>query len=176
MYDPLQQELASAQEWLTKEYGQIHTGRATPLLLDGITIEAYGMMQPLKNVASISIEDPKTLRVVPWDKGQIKDIERSLYASDLGFSIVVDDAGIRVITPLLTTERRTQLIKIAKQYLEDSRITVRKARESMLTTLKDAKLPEDALARAKEEVQKQVDATNAALDGLFKKKEAEILQ
>lgn len=177
MYDlqPLKQEIIQAQEWLTKEYGQIHTGRATPALLDGINVEAYGSFQPLKNVASVSIEDPKTLRVVPWDKSQIKDIERALHASDLGFSIAVDDAGVRVITPMLTTDRRAQLVKIAKQYLEDSRITVRKVRESALTQLKEQKLPEDTFTRAKDEVQKIIDGANDALDALFKKKEAEIL-
>ena len=172
----LKQELGQAQEWLSKEYSQIHTGRAAPALLDGVMVEASGATQPLKNVASISIEDPKTLRVVPWDKGQIKDIERALYASDLGFSIAVDDAGIRAITPMLTADRRTQLVKVAKQYLEDARITVRKARESALTAIKDAKLPEDTFTRGKDEVQKLVDGANVALDALFKKKEAEILQ
>ena len=113
---------------------------------------------------------------MPWDKGQIKDIERALYASDLGFSIAVDDAGIRAITPMLTADRRTQLVKVAKQYLEDARITVRKARESALTAMKDAKLPEDTFTRGKDEVQKLVDGANVALDALFKKKEAEILQ
>src|ERR1700744_3960332 len=103
MYDlnPFKQEAKQAQEWLAKEYSQIHTGRAAPALLDGVMVEAYGSLQPLKNVASTTIEDPKTLRVVPWDKGQIKDIERALHTSDLGFSIAVDDSGIRVIIPAL---------------------------------------------------------------------------
>ncbi len=105
MYDlhPFKQEAKQAQEWLAREYSQIHTGRAAPALLDGVNVESYGSFQPLKNVASVSIEDPKTLRIVPWDKSQIKDIEKALYASDLGFSIAVDDAGIRVIIPALTT-------------------------------------------------------------------------
>jgi len=177
MYDlnPFKTELAQGQEWLTQQYSQIHTGRAAPALLDGVNIEAYGSFQPLKNVASTTIEDPKTLRVVPWDKGQIKDIERSLYASNLGFSIVVDDAGIRVIVPALTTETRMNLVKIAKERLEDGRITIRKARESILTTLKNDGLPEDAMRNAKEEVQKLTDAANAVLEMLFKKKETEIL-
>jgi ribosome recycling factor len=173
--ESLKQEIKHTEEWLSKEYSQLHTGRAAPVLLDGVQIESYGTLQPLKNVASVSIEDPKTLRLIPWDKGQIKDIERSLYASNLGFSIAVDDAGIRVIIPALTTESREKLAKIGKERLEDARITIRKAREGMLGTLKDADLPEDTLKRAKDEVQKLVDAANLTLEGIFKKKETEIM-
>jgi ribosome recycling factor len=177
MYDinPFKQEIKQAQEWLSKEYSQIHTGRAAPALLDGVMVEAYGATQPLKNVASTTIEDPKTLRVVPWDKGQIKDIERGLYAADLNFSIAVDDSGIRVIIPALTTESRQKLVKIAKERLEEARITVRKARESALNDFKEAKLPEDMMRNAKDDVQAIVDAANNDLESLFKKKETEIL-
>lgn len=164
-----------AETWLSKEYSQIHTGRAAPALLDGVVLEVYGSFQPLKNVASTTIEDPKTLRVNPWDKGQIKDIERSLHAANLGFSIAVDDSGIRVIIPALTTETRMHLVKIAKERLEDARITVRKARESMLNSLKDAGLSEDMMRGAKDDLQKLVENANNSLEALFKKKETEIL-
>ena len=170
----LKRELTQTQEWLSREYAQIHTGRANPVLLDGVSVEAYGMMSPLKNLASIAIEDPKTLRVAPWDRNQIKDIERALHAANLGFSISPDDAGVRVIIPALTTETREKLVKLAKERLEDARIAVRKARESMLSDLKEQSLPEDTHIRAKEEVQKQIDATNSALEDIFKKKESEI--
>jgi ribosome recycling factor len=177
MYDlqPLKNEVKQAAEWLAREYSQIHTGRAAPGLLDGVQVEAYGSIQPLKNTASISIEDPKTLRVLPWDKSVIKDAERALHAANLGFSVVVDDAGIRVIIPALTGETRERLVKIAKERLEDARITVRKAREAMLTSLKDQSLPEDVLKGAKDDVQEIVDAANADLESIFKKKEADIL-
>lgn len=173
--DAFKKEATQAQEWLSKEYSQLHTGRANPVLLDGVMVEAYGMMSPLKNVASINIEDPKTLRVAPWDKNQIRDIERALHAANLGFSISPDDAGVRVIIPALTTETREKLVKIAKERLEDARITVRKARESILGQLKEQALPEDTFIRAKDEVQKLVDAANTALEQLFKKKELEVL-
>lgn len=172
--DAFKNEAKHAEEWLTKEYSQIHTGRAAPALLDGVQVEAYGAFQPLKNVASISIEDPKTLRVSPWDKSQIKDIERALYASNLGFSIAVDDAGVRVIIPALTTETRNNLVRIAKDRLEDARITIRKAREEMLNDLKDQKLPEDTFRNAKDDLQKLVEGANDVLEAGFKRKEAEI--
>lgn len=173
--DSFKQEAKGAEEWLSKEYSQIHTGRANPALLDGVHVESYGSLQPLKNTASISIEDPKTLRVVPWDKSLNKDIERALHEANLGFSITVDDAGVRVIIPALTTETRSKLVKIAKERMEDARITVRKAREAILGDLKGQNLPEDTFVRTKEEVQKLVDSANANLESLFDKKESEIL-
>ncbi|MCC7436599.1 ribosome recycling factor [Candidatus Nomurabacteria bacterium] len=173
--DSFKKEAKQTEEWLSKEYSQIHTGRANPALLDGVHVESYGSMQPLKNTASISIEDPKTLRVIPWDKSLNKDIERALHEANLGFSITVDDAGVRVIIPALTTETRTRLVKIAKDRMEDARIAIRKARESMLNDLKEESLPEDTFIRAKEEVQKLVDSANANLEALFGKKESEIL-
>lgn len=177
MYDlqPFKTEAAQAEGWLSKEYSQIHTGRAAPALLDGVMIEAYGSFQPLKNVASTTIEDPKTLRVVPWDKNQIKDIERALHAANLGFSIGVDDAGVRVIIPALTTETRNTLVKIAKERLEDARITIRKAREGMLNALKDQSLSEDMMRGAKDDLQKFVETANNSLEAMFKKKENDIL-
>lgn len=172
--DKFKTEAKQADEWLIKEYSQIHTGRAAPALLDGVQVESYGAFQPIKNLASITIEDPKTLRVVPWDKSAIKDIERSLHAANLGFSIAVDDAGVRVIIPALTSETRLQLVKIAKDKLEDARITVRKAREAMLDTLKAQSLPEDTFHKAKEELQKLVDGANTTLETTFARKESDI--
>lgn len=172
--DKFKAEAKQADEWLVKEYSQIHTGRAAPALLDGVQVESYGAWQPIKNVASITIEDPKTLRVAPWDKSQIKDIERALHAANLGFSIAVDDLGVRVIIPALTTETRNQLAKIAKDKLEDARITIRKAREAQLDALKSADLPEDTFHKAKDELQKLVDAANATLEATFARKEGEI--
>jgi ribosome recycling factor len=177
MYDlnTLKTETKQAAEWLSREYSQIHTGRASPTLLDGVQVEVYGSLQPLKNAAGISIEDPKTLRVLPWDKSVIKDAERALHAANLGFSIAVDDAGIRVIIPALTGETREKLVKIAKEKLEDARITVRKAREAMLGVLKDKKLPEDVHKQAKDEVQDIIDMANTDLEAIFKKKETDII-
>ncbi len=173
--DSFKQEAKATEEWLSKEYSQIHTGRANPALLDGVLVEAYGNLSPLKNNASISIEDPKTLRVIPWDKSLNKPIEKSLHEANLGFSIALDDAGVRVIIPALTTETRQKLVKVAKERLEDARIAIRKAREAILTDLKDQALPEDTFVRAKEEVQKLVDGANANLEAVFNKKETEIL-
>lgn len=172
-------ELKKAEEFLSKEYSQLSTGRASPMVLDGVSVEVYGAYQPIKNVASVSIEDPKTLRIAPWDKGQIKSIEKAILTSNLGLSVMSDDAGIRVIFPQLTTETRTTLVKVLKEKLEDARITVRREREGVWDDIqakeKTAEMTEDEKFRAKDDLQKIVDETNANLERIFEKKEKEVL-
>jgi ribosome recycling factor len=107
-------EMKKVEEFLSKEYTQLNTGRASPMVLDGIAVEVYGAFQPIKNVASVSIEDPKTLRVSPWDKSQVKAIEKAIMASNIGLSVATDESGLRVIFPQLTTETRQNLVKILK--------------------------------------------------------------
>ncbi len=172
-------ELKKVGEFLGKEYSQLNIGRASPMVLDGVNVESYGQRVPLKNVASVSIEDPKTLRVAPWDKGQIKDIEKAIQASNLGLSVATDDMGIRVIFPQLTTESRQSLVKVLKEKLEEQRITVRRERERIWEDVqakeKEGKLTEDEKFRAKEELQKIVTEINGILEASFEKKQREVL-
>jgi ribosome recycling factor len=128
-FSQFKNELKKVEEFLSKEFSQLNIGRASPMVLDGVTVESYGNYGPIKNVASVNIEDPKTLRIVPWDKNQIKAIEKAIQAANLGLSVATDDAGIRVLFPQLTTETRQTLVKVLKQKLEESRITVRQERE-----------------------------------------------
>ncbi|MFM7088720.1 MAG: ribosome recycling factor, partial [Candidatus Paceibacterota bacterium] len=90
-------ELKKVEDFLAKSYSELNIGRASPIVLDSVLVESYGMKQPIKNVASVAIEDPKTLRINPWDKSVIKEIERSIQAANLGLSTAVDEAGLRVI-------------------------------------------------------------------------------
>ncbi|PIR68098.1 ribosome recycling factor [Candidatus Nomurabacteria bacterium CG10_big_fil_rev_8_21_14_0_10_35_16] len=172
-------ELKKVEDFLSKEYGQLNVGRASPMVLDGISIESYGSRIAVKNVASISIEDPKTLRIIPWDKSQIKDIEKVIISSNLGLSVATDDAGIRVIFPQLTTETRQSLVKVLKEKLEESRITVRKEREAVWDDIqnqeKNGKMTEDEKFRAKDELQKIIDEVNKNLEAIFTKKEKEVM-
>src|SRR3989338_7394275 len=124
-------EIKKIGDFLAKEYSQLNIGRASPMVLDGVSVESYGSRVPLKNVANISIEDPKTLRVAPWDKNQIKEIEKAIAGANLGLSVATDDLGIRVIFPQLTTETRQNLVKVLKEKLEEQRITVRRERETI---------------------------------------------
>jgi ribosome recycling factor len=169
------EELKKVEEFLGKTYRELNIGRATPMVLDSISIESYGTMQPLKNVASVSVEDPKTLRINPWDKGQIKAIEKAISVADLGLSTAVDDTGLRVVFPQLTTENREKLIKVIKEKLEDARITVRQERQHVLDEMAKAEMTEDEEKRAKDELQKIIDEVNKNLEDKFKKKEQEVL-
>src|SRR5690348_4333207 len=110
-------EVKKVGDFLNKEYSQLNIGRASPMVLDGVTVESYGSRVPLKNVASVSIEDSKTLRVSPFDKNQVKDIEKAIAAANLGLSVATDELGARVIFPQLTTETRQKLVKVLKDKL-----------------------------------------------------------
>ncbi len=174
-FSEFKQNLKKVEEWLGREYGNVHTGRAIPMILDNISVESYGSQMPLKNVGSISIEDPKTLRVVPWDKSLVKEIERAIAAANLGLSTGSDNEGVRIIFPQLTTETRQRLVKALKEKFEEARISVRKERDEVLSSMKSANLPEDDMFRAKEEVQKHVDEANLKLEAVFEKKEREVM-
>lgn len=172
-------ELKKVGGFLSKEYNQLNIGRASPMVLDGISVESYGTFLPIKNVASVSIEDPKTLRIAPFDKTQIKGIEKAIIASNLGLSVATDDMGIRVIFPQLTTDTRKTLVKVLKEKLEEQRIAVRRERETILSDIeakeKGGSMTEDEKFRAKEELQKIVNETNSNLEAIFEKKEREVM-
>ena len=171
----LQNKLQEANEWFKKELGTLRTGRASLIILDGIHIDSYGTKTPLNQVANISIEDPKTIRITPWDKGQIQDIERAIAIADLGISTSADGVGIRVIFPDMTTERRIEISKLADAKLEEGKIRVRQIRESAINDIKSDDLSDDDSAKAKEDVQKAIDDTNKEFDSIAKIKKEEII-
>jgi ribosome recycling factor len=175
-FQPFKDRLKGADEWLKKELSALRTGQATPAILDLIQVESYGTKVPIKEIGNISVEDAKTLRISPWDPSSIKDIERAITTSNLGLSVQVDDTGLRVLFPLLTSERRDGLIKVAKEKLEESKISIRKERERALKELdKDGTLNEDMVKKLKSEIQKLVDEANKKLDEIKSRKEIEIL-
>ena len=172
-------EIKKIEEFLGREYSQLNIGRASLAILDSIQVDSYGARVPLKNIASISIEDPKTLRVAPWDKSQIKEIEKAVVSANLGLGVGADDAGVRVVFPQLTGETRAKLVKVLSAKLEESRISVRREREGIWedvqTKEKEGKMTEDEKFRAKDELQKIVDEANRNLEELFKRKEKEVM-
>jgi len=161
-------------EWLVKEFSTLRTGRATPALLDGVLVASYGTRVPIEQVGSVGVEDPRTLRVSIWDTSQIKSVEKSIIDADLGLSVMADEKGLRIVFPELTGERREQIMKIAKNKLEEARVSVRAARDEAMRKLEAAELAEDDEFRAKEDLQKRVDDGNRLLQGLFESKENEI--
>ncbi len=179
-FSNLKTRIKETEEWLRHEYTGIRTGRATPSLLDGVQVESYGAMQPIAHVASISIEGPKALKISPWDKSVTKAIESGLRASNLGISVAVDGSDVRVNFPDLTSESRQKFVKIAKDLLEQARITLRGEREKVWNDIvakeKEGTVSEDEKFRLKDEMQKLVDEAGKNLEGLFGKKEKEITE
>lgn len=177
-FSSLDSGIAAAKEWLQGEYQGIRTGRATPSLLDGIQVPAYGSLMKLNQVAAVSMEDPRTLRVTPFDHSVSKDIEKAIRDADFGVGIGADERGVRVSFPDLTSERRTQLLKLAKDKMEQARVSIRKARDEVWSDLqaqtREGTVSEDDKFRLKEQMEKAVTAGNEAVEALFKKKEAEI--
>jgi ribosome recycling factor len=174
----LKANLEGTSEWLQKEYQGLRTGRATPTLLDIIHVDAYGSRTPLKQVASVSTEDARTLRVSPYDASLTKDIERAIVAADLGVGTSVADTSIRIIFPELTSERREEIIKVAKHKLEEARKTLRAHRDEIWSDIqkkeKESEITEDDKFRLKDELQNLVDEANNKLELIFYKKEQEI--
>ncbi len=177
-FSKLTANVKETEEWLQREFSNIRTGRATPTLLDSVKPEIYGARTPIQQVASVTIEDARTLRIVPWDKSIAKDIERAINDADFGVSVAVDDQGLRVIFPMLTAERRTQLQKIAGEKAEQAKVTLRGHRTDALKELdaaeKEGGMGQDDLKRLKDEVQKLIDKGGEAIETLMKKKQDEI--
>jgi len=173
-FSTLKQEFSTITDWLQKEFSQISTGRANPALLDSINVETYGTFQPIKNIASITIEEARTLRISPWDKGIMKDIETAIRDSGLPLSVTGDSSGIRVSVPQLTAESKLSLVKLCKEKMEDARVKVRLARQTTDKDITETEKAEDDAFRAKEELQKHVDEANNKLEELFTKKETDI--
>ena len=170
--------ITEIEEWLVKELGTIRTGRATPAILDSVRVESYGARLPISNVAGITLEDARTIRITPWDKAVVKDIEKAISADNLGLSLSVDDKGIRVIFPELTSERRAGLLKLLKSKHEEARVSLRKVRDEIWDDIqdkeKDGAMSEDDKFRGKDEMQKMVDNSNKKFDDLVEKKTKEI--
>jgi len=178
-FSPFKKQLAGVEEWLKKEYQQIRTGQASPAVLDNVRVEVYGAPMGLKELASVTIEGARTIRISPWDKKQGKDIEKAIAAANLGLSVVVDDQGLRAIFPELTTDRRTEIAKVAKDKLEDARQNVRQYRDVVVKDLttkeKEGGMGKDDAFRLRGEAQKMVDEANKKLEEIYAKKEKEVL-
>lgn len=166
-------------EWLKSEYRSISTGRASPQVLDLVSIDMYGARTQIAHAGSVTIEDPRTLRVSPWDKTIIGQMEKAINDADLGLSVSSDADGLRVHFPALTTETRQKLVKLLKERLEEARIRVRAMREETNKDIdaraKEGEFSEDEQRRHRDDMQKIVDDANAQLEDLFQKKEKEVL-
>ena len=175
--------LDEARDLMTKavnhcahELTKIRAGKANPTMLDGIQVSYYGAMTPLQQVASVTTPDARTLFVKPWEKNMIPEIERSIMNANLGLNPQNDGQQVIINIPMLTEERRKQLVRQVGQECEHGRVSVRTIRKETNESLKKIKgASEDDVKNAEEQVQKMTDDYIAKIDALMKKKEAEIM-
>lgn len=170
--------MAKAVERTRDEMVHIRAGKATPNLLDSIKVEVYGNAMPINQLASISAPEPRLLVVQPFDKGTIGAIERAILASDLGLNPQSDGRVLRLPIPILTAERREELIKVVRRIAEEGRVVVRNLRRDANDALKkgekNSEITEDSARKARDQVQKDTDKFIADIDHILKVRENEI--
>ena len=175
----METRMNSAIETLGREFTAVRTGRASTGLLDTIRVDYYGTPTPIGQMASVSIPDPRTLVIQPWETAQLQAIEKAIMKSDLGLTPVNDGKVIRLVMPTLTEERRKQLAKNVHKLAEEGRVAVRNVRreanDKLKAMAKDKKVSEDEERRGHDQIQKTTDRFIEKVDELLKKKEQEIL-
>lgn len=177
-----QEKMSKAVSAVEHDFSSLRTGRASVAIVDGVQVEAYGSKLPLKQVATISTPDAKTIQIQPFDKSQTGAIERALTAANLGMNPTNDGKVIRLIVPQLTEERRKDLVKLAKKMAEDGRVAVRNVRrhanDEIKASEKDKKAPttEDERERAMKKMQDITDSSIKEIDALLARKEKEMME
>jgi len=168
--------MKKAVEHTLHEFAGINTGKAQPSMVENVVVEAYGSQMRLRDIASVSTPDARTIVIQPFDKGVSADIVRGIQAANLGFNPVPQGTFIRCPVPELTGERRADLVKVAHRLAEEGRVRVRNARRDALEVLKKAKatLPEDEFKRAEKDIQTATDRQIAEIDKALKAKEADL--
>ena len=161
------------------ELGSIRSGKATPQLLDSVKVDAYGQKTPLNQVASISVPDPKSLLVQPWDKSILGDVVKAIQAAELGFNPQADGNIIRVPIPPLSEDRRRELVKMSKKIAEEGKVAVRNVRrdanEKLKKAEKDKDISEDELHKGTDNIQKLTDKFITQIEELAEAKERELM-
>jgi len=172
--------MAKAVDHTLHEFSALHTGKASPAMVEAIHVDAYGSSMRLKEVAAITTPDARTIQIQPWDKGLMKEIEKAIQTAKLGFNPIVQGDVIRCPVPELSRERRQDLAKVAHTQAEEGRVRVRTARRDGFENVKKAKaagaVSEDDLKRVEKEIQQDHDKQIAEIAKHLASKEAELLK
>lgn len=172
--------MSKALDNLETEYKRLRTGRASVSLVDGIRAEYYGTPTALNQLATITIPEPRTIMIQPWDTSVIGEIEKSILKSELGLTPMSDGKVIRINIPVLTADRRRELVKVVKKMSEESKVAVRNIRRDVNEMIKDLKkekeISEDEQFKAQEETQRITDDFIKKIDVVYSAKEKEILE
>ena len=175
-----EEKMEKALVSLAGEFSRLRTGRASSALLEGVKVNYYGTLTPLKQIASVSVPDSRSITIQPWDRSAFGDVEKAILKSDLGLNPINDGKIIRINIPPLTEERRKELVKVAKKYSEDAKIAIRNIRrdanEALKKMQKGKEITEDDLRKGQNDVQKLTDEQVAKADEALKAKESEIME
>ncbi len=175
-----QQRMQKAIEALKHELGKLRSGRAHPSLIENIMVDYYGTPTPLNRVANVNVEDARTLAVAPWEKNMVKAIEKAIMTADLGLNPATTGTVIRVPLPPLTEERRKELVKLARQEAENTRVSIRNVRRDannqVKELVKEKTISEDDDRRTQDAIQKLTDKLIAEVDALVAAKEKDLLE
>jgi len=172
--------MAQSIDALKRDLNTLRTGRATPSLIENVTVDYYGVPTQLKQIASISTPDARAILVQPWDRQSLREIEKSLMKSDMGFNPSNDGNVITVPIPSLNQERRQDLVQLLKRKLEDGKVSIRNVRREGLESLRklerDKAISQDQNRRAQDQLQKATDSHTKIIEEVGSAKEAEIMQ
>ena len=178
--DDADKAMQNAVAALAQSLKKIRTGRATPAILESVTVDYYGSPTPLMQVANISVEDGRTLSIVPWEPGMVPAVEKAIMKSDLGLNPSTAGTNIRVAMPMLTEETRRDYIKQAKHEAEHGRVSVRNARRDanshIKELLREKEITEDDARVGEEQIQKLTDKYIAEIDQRLEEKEVDLLK
>jgi ribosome recycling factor len=178
--DDIRRRMKSAVEVLRKEFAGLRTGRASPALLEPVTVEAYGSKMPLNQVGNVGIPDARLLTVQVWDAKLVKAVEKAIRDAGLGLNPQSEGTLVRVPVPALSQERRAELAKVANKYAEQGKVAVRNVRRDGMDLLKkmerDGDLTKDEHKKRSDAIQKLTDQHIGEIDTALKTKEAEIMQ
>ena len=168
-----------ALDYMKSEFNLMRAGRANPKLVEGIRVDYYGAMTPINQMGNISIPEPRQIVITLWDKSALKDVEKAILAANIGVTPQNDGTCIRLIFPVLTEERRRDLVKQVKKLAEDTKVVLRNARRDAMEALKKEKLAktvsEDFIADYEKEIDKQLAKQIELVDKLSKEKEADVM-
>ncbi len=173
--DDAQAKMTKAVDHTLHEFSAIHTGKATPTMVESVMLEAYGSMMRLKECAAISTPDARLIQIQPWDAGLVMAIVKSIQEANLGFNPVPDGKIIRIPLPEMSRERRQEFVKNAHRLAEEGRVQVRNIRRDMLEAVKKAKLPEDDAKRVEKDIQAATDASIKSINDHLAHKEKDLL-
>lgn len=162
-------------ENLEKKFATVRTGRANPSSLDGVMVEYYGSMTPLKQLATISVPEARQLLIKPFDKSCLGTIEKAILNSNLGYNPGNDGETIRIVIPELTEERRRELVKQVKALSEDAKVSIRNIRREGIEDVEKCELPEDEEKGMEKDIQDLVNDYNKKIEAMLKEKEQELL-